>query len=265
MPGFNLAVVQFNRKDDEAEANLQRMKDYLRMLPAGIDLVLLPENWLGSQIIEGHGYREMMEELALVLDERCLLTSGAQYVRPADGKPLSRGLFLGGGLPGPVVFEKRFPSRSVGERGCIYSGTALPLVEHRGIQIGAVICVDLFYPELVRDLALRGALLILNPANIPRSRLSLWQHIGITRACENTVFVVMANNTGTVYPDGRAVQGGSFVARPDGYGLQLCGQDAGVYYFTLDLDLIYQVRQRWPYLEDARITRFKDGEVGPKQ
>ena len=252
MPVFNLAIVQFYRQDDNIKANLRRMKDYLRILPADTDLVLMPENWLGSKTIEEHAYREMMEELTLLLDSRYMLASGAQYVLTADGRPISRGLFGGNGIPEPVVIEKRFPSLAVGERGNIYSGTKLPLVEHRGITIGAAVCVDLFYPELVRNLALQGALLILNPANIPRSRLPLWQHIGITRACENTVYVAMANNTGTTYPDGRVVLGGSFVARPDGYGMQLCGREAGVYYFTLDLDLIYQVRQRWPYLKDVR-------------
>lgn len=250
MQSFTLSIVQFPRQNDP-EKNIARMEHYLSQLRPNTDLVLLPEDWLGPVVVEFETYLKIVEGLAAKIASRtCLLVSGAQYVR-CEGRILSRGIFWGGDLDNPVYFEKLFPSQAIGERDYIAPGTLLPVVEHKGVKVGAVVCVDLMYPEISRSLALRGAALILNPANIPATRMPLWHAVGIARACENTVFVAMANNTGTSYSDGREVLGESFVASPDGYGFLTCGREAGIFYFELDLDRIARVRQRWPYLKDV--------------
>ncbi|WP_051276309.1 carbon-nitrogen hydrolase family protein [Desulfovirgula thermocuniculi] len=255
MQRLTLAIVQFPRGDNPEE-NVARMAHYLSRITPGTDLVLLPEDWLGPAVVDFEEYFKIVEGLATkVSSRRCLLVSGAQYVR-CGGRILSRGIFWGGDLDAPVCFEKLFPSQAIGERDYIAPGTLLPVVEHRGVKVGAVVCVDLMYPEIARSLALEGAALILNPANIPATRMPLWHAVGTARACENTVFVAMANNTATSYADGREVMGESFLAPPDGYGFLSCGREPGVFYFKLDLARISRVRQRWPYLEDvANLTR----------
>ncbi|HUW65645.1 MAG TPA: hypothetical protein VMW83_13325 [Spirochaetia bacterium] len=85
----------------------------------------------------------------------CLLESGAQYVSIA-GTVYSRGLFLPPGQ-GAVPFEKHFPSHAIGERRFVTPCHCLPVVEHRGVRLRAVVCVDLMYPELLRRLALQGS------------------------------------------------------------------------------------------------------------
>lgn len=246
---IRLALVQFPRSARDHEANIRRMTDYL-VNTAPVDVVLLPENWLGPRVIAWADYLAIIEQLAAVLPPGCLLVSGAQYIQTADGI-FSRGLFWTPGREA-VPFDKQFPSQAIKERHSVSRGRLLPVVEHRGTRIGALVCVDLMYPELARRLALQGAEIILNPAGIPASRLELWQALGMVRAAENTVFVAMANNTGTSYDDGREVSGGSFVAGPYGYGFNAVGPQGGIFYFNLDLAQIAVVRQRWPYLADIR-------------
>ncbi|MDA8333654.1 MAG: carbon-nitrogen hydrolase family protein [Peptococcaceae bacterium] len=248
---IRLAVVQFPRTAPDRAAHIHRMADYLVNLEPA-DIVLLPEDWLGPQVVPWPEYLGMVKILAAGLPPACLLVSGAQYVETADGV-FSRGLFL---LPGrEIPFDKQFPSQAVGERGFVRPGRFLPVVEHRGVRLGAVVCVDLMYPELTRRLALQGAEVVLNPANIPADRLELWRALGLVRAAENTVFLACANNTGTSYEDGRPVSGGSFVARPNGCGFSAAGPCEGVYYFDIDLTEIKAVRRRWPYLADVRGLR----------
>jgi len=245
---IRLALVQFPRDVTDRAANIRRMAAYMTDTgPA--DIVLLPEDWLGPRIIAWPDYLAVVRDLAALLPPGCLLVSGAQYTQTADGV-FSRGLFLAPGRE--VLFDKQFPSQAVGERGFVNPGRFFPVVEHRGVRIGAVVCVDLMYPELVRRLALSGAQVILSPANIPAGRLDLWRALGQVRAAENTVFVAMANNTGTTYEDGRVVSGGSFVARPHGYGFRSAGSGEGVFHFGLDLTEIAAARERWPYLADVR-------------
>ncbi|SHI35303.1 carbon-nitrogen hydrolase family protein [Desulfofundulus thermosubterraneus] len=275
MSWVKLAIVQFPRDRTDLDQNIAQMHKFLDEITADVDVVLLPEDWLGATVIDWDDYQEIIVKLfhgAILSRGKSggyipdgphvvgspsltpVLVSGAQYVR-AEGGIFSRGMILGGELSAPVFFEKQFPSQAIGERKYVKPGTLLPVIRHRGTPLGVVVCVDIMYPEIVRSLALRGALLILNPANIPAARMPLWQSVGITRACENTVFVVAANNTATSYPDGREVQGDSFVAYPDGYTLLSCGREPGVYYFDLDLSRVNKVRQRWPYLEDVRSNR----------
>lgn len=250
MSRIKLATIQFPRRQPDQAHGIDQMTRYLSALEPDTDVVLLPEGWLGPGIMENAEYRTIMEELfGQIKAPDCLLASGAQYVKEDRGRPLARGYFLSRHHP-PVAYEKLFPSQAIGERRFIASGSRLPVVEHRGLLVGAAVCVDLFYPEVVRSLALRGAVLILNPANIPAGRMPLWHHLGVTRACENTVFVAMANNTDGTYPDHREIKGDSFVAYPDGYQLLTFGPQPGIYYSQLDLGLIDQVRERWPYLED---------------
>lgn len=246
---IRLAVVQFPRAARDPEAGIRLMDGYLAEC-APADIVLLPEDWLGPQVIAWPDYAAVVGKLAAGLPPGCLLVSGAQYVQTVDGV-FSRGLFWAPGRE-PVPFDKQFPSHAIGERGFVNPGRFLPVVEHCGVFIGAVVCVDLMYPELARRLALQGAQVILNPANIPASRLDLWHSLGLVRAAENTVFLACANNTATTYGDGRAVSGGSFVARPYGHGLIPTGSQAGVFYFDLDLAEIAAARERWPYLDDVR-------------
>jgi hypothetical protein len=275
MSCLKLVIVQFPRDRANLEQNISQMHGFLGKIDGDADVVLLPEDWLGAVVVDWGEYREIVFELyrkaflsrnragqgapkgGQVVDGSApgpLLVSGAQYVK-AEGGIFSRGMIVGGELPAPVFYEKHFPSRAIGERNHVRPGSALPLIRHRDIPLGAVVCVDIMYPEIVRNLALRGALIILNPANIPAARMSLWKSVGLTRACENTVFVAMANNTATSYPDGREVLGESFVAYPDGYDLLSCGREPGIYSFELDLSRVERVRRRWPYLEDIRSKR----------
>lgn len=244
---ITLALVQSRRTPDSRE-NLARVTRHLEGLGTA-DVVLLAENWLADHVVPWEEYLDAVAALSNLLSPQTLLAGGAQYVRAPQ--VVSRGAFVRAGRV-LARYEKLFPSRAVGERGVFAPGAELPVVEQEGVRLAAAVCVDLFYPEVVRRLALAGAVLVVNPASIPYARVSLWQALGRVRAAENTIFVAMACNTGTYYPDGRAVSGGGFVAYPDGRPVLALGSGEGVFTVSLDLDLVAQVRERWPYLEDVR-------------
>ena len=250
MKNITISIIQFDRKRLDRDYNLASMRSLLRGVKKNTDIVLMPEGWLGTDILDMTSYVRILEHLVEELPhEDCLLVAGAHYVSSGN-RVLSRGAFV---LPKElraVYFEKQFPSHAINERQFVSRGGHLPIINFGDVRMGGVVCVDLFYPEAVRGLALRNAQIIFNPANIPDCRMSLWQKIGVTRACENTVFVAMANNTGTAYPDGRIVAGQSFIACPGGDNVYTCGSEPGIYQFTVDLEEIERVRQRWRYLKD---------------
>ncbi|MFN4219091.1 MAG: carbon-nitrogen hydrolase family protein, partial [Candidatus Bipolaricaulia bacterium] len=147
--------------------------------------------------------------------------------------------------------EKIFPSNAVGERALLRPGERLPAFATEKLRFGIAICVDLFYPELVRSLAQREIAILFNPSNIPENRIALWRSLLCVRAAENTIFVTFANNTKSFYPDDRPVSGHSMVVSPRGEVLFEADDAEGVYTVELDLAQIAEARQRWPYLADS--------------
>ena len=68
-----------------------------------------------------------------------------------------------------------------------------PVVEFRGAKFGVMICFDWLFPEVVRILTLKGAQVILHPANLV---LPYCQEAMITRSIENSVFTATTNRVG---------------------------------------------------------------------
>ena len=249
---LRVAVIQFHRERGKPEDNLRRMNTLLPEI-TDADIVLMPEAWNGPQPISQAELGDLLAAWGdIAAKQHYTLLTGGLFVQIGDGKVSDVCHVIGpdGALLGQT--EKIFPSAPVGERKYMVHGRHLPVYEAGGVRFGVVICVDVFYPELVRSLALRGAEVVFNPANIVHSRLPLWHRLIQVRAAENTIFTVFCTNTGTTYPDDRRVLGHSAASAP--YG-ELCfeaGPAPGVYRIELDMTVPARLRARWPYLSDIR-------------
>lgn len=69
----------------------------------------------------------------------------------------------------------------------------LSVQQVRGAQIGIMVCFDWVFPEVTRSLALQGAEIICQPANLV---LAYCQQTMLTRSLENRVFSVTCNRFG---------------------------------------------------------------------
>jgi predicted amidohydrolase len=69
----------------------------------------------------------------------------------------------------------------------------LKIVHFRDARIGMMVCFDWIFPEVSRNLMLKGAQLICHPANLV---LPFCQQAMITRSLENRVFTITANRIG---------------------------------------------------------------------
>jgi len=228
-------------------------KEYVRFLIRGIlgsrfrdpVIVALPENWIGRDPVDEALYASLLEEIYKHTGLDVL--GGLAYIDTGEGVA-SRGLAVIGGRV-TWLCEKVFPSKAVGERGTIAPGRPGLVVEVAGVPLGCVACVDVFYPELSRRLAMRGAALIYNPSLIPTDRVGLWHSVLAARASENTVFTAGVNAGGVPYPDGRITGGGSRVYSPRGFRLGGDLVRGGVYY-EISLEELAVARERWAFYED---------------
>ncbi|MEM4700224.1 MAG: carbon-nitrogen hydrolase family protein [Candidatus Nezhaarchaeales archaeon] len=258
MGALRLGLAQFSRGEG-VEGNVREMARLVS--EARADVKLLPENWASARPLSQVEHERVLERVAEGLREGEVLVAGAHYVERGGGVVSVATVVSAEGVV--ASFEKRHPSRAIGEDKWLRPGRGGSVFRAGGVLMGGLVCIDLMYPEEARALALEGALVILNPASISLDRVELWRCVGRCRAAENTVFVASANNTLTTYPDGRPVMGGSFVASPEGSLVMSADLEPGLYLTSLDLSWVDRVRARWGFLEEARGGRQGGLSVSP--
>ncbi|MCB8838362.1 nitrilase-related carbon-nitrogen hydrolase [Aurantimonas sp. VKM B-3413] len=152
----------------------------------------------------------------------------------------------------PLLYAKRMLYGGY-EKELFVPGTApSPIVTIAGLACGLLVCFDVEFPELCRDLARRGAQAILVPTALPKSAGAAFiaEHVVPVRAFENQVFVVYADHCGA---DARfEYQGQSVIAAPDGSRLASAGTE-GPALLLADLDpaAYAESREQNPYLAEA--------------
>ncbi len=179
------------------------------------------------------------------LEERAGLIHNAAVMIHPDGEVQSyRKMFL----PTFGPFEERF---------FFTPGDALPVYDTPYGRVGMCICYDLFFPELLKGMALKGADMILCISASPSISREYFEQVLPARAIENTVFVAYANLVGT--QENLVFWGGSQVYSPRG---DLVGRAAyneeDALTFDIDFDIISEARAARPTLRDTRAELFAD-------
>jgi predicted amidohydrolase len=119
--------------------------------------------------------------------------------------------------------------------------------------VGLSVCYDLRFPELYREMALRGAVWIAVPAAFaPQTGKDHWQVLLRARAIENQAFVVAAAQCGQHNPS-RASYGRSCIVDPWGLVLAQGGDRPGVITAECDLEELARVRRSLPALAHRRL------------
>lgn len=117
--------------------------------------------------------------------------------------------------------------------------------ELNGVKMGAIICYDLRFPELIRPLALEGAQVLFIAAEWPLARRDHWRYLQIARAIENQMFVVSCNRSGSY--DGTEFAGTSMVVDPWGDVVaEGSVEQEETISVSLDMDKVHTVREQVP-------------------
>ncbi|MDX6698062.1 MAG: deaminated glutathione amidase [Solirubrobacteraceae bacterium] len=129
-----------------------------------------------------------------------------------------------------------------------------------GTGLGLSVCYDVRFPELFRELGRRGARVFAVPAafTAPTTR-DHWEPVLRTRAIENQVFVVAANQVGE-HPPANVCGGRSMIVDPWGTVLARAGGDVPeVIVADLDFDRQDAVRAEFPLLDHRRDDVYGEG------
>jgi deaminated glutathione amidase len=121
-----------------------------------------------------------------------------------------------------------------------------------GVELGLSVCYDIRFPELYRELVVRGARIIVIPAAFTLATTrDHWEVLVRARAIEDQAFVVAANQVGEA-GGGLRSGGRSLIVDPWGLVLATAPDRVGHVVADLDLDAQQRIRRELPSLANRR-------------
>ncbi|WP_373500869.1 carbon-nitrogen family hydrolase [Desulfococcus sp.] len=198
---FKVGFIQFDVRSGEVAANLAEAEKHLaRLADEGVSMAVLPEMWscgFDNLNLARHaaGTPKILERLCGLASRLNMVIAGS--MPEADDGRIYNTLHLvdaDGRIAGAyrkvhlfsVTDEHRY--FSPGDRSVVCDTTLGP--------VGLMICYDLRFPELCRALVLKGANIVVMPAQWPDARIDRWDILAQARAIENQIYVIGANRCG---------------------------------------------------------------------
>jgi predicted amidohydrolase len=264
------AVVQMTSGSD-LERNLARAADWIGAAARrGAELVALPEmfplirddgadtaNPHAQDVPDGPVLRFLAEQAAA---HRIVLAGGSFPERiPGDARVFNTSTVFGptGELLALYrkihLFDVDLPGATLRESARVAPGSEIAIAKTAACTLGLSVCYDVRFPELYRQLAERGAQVLLVPSafTVPTGR-DHWEVLLRARAIENQCFVVASAQYGE-HNASRRSYGHSLIADP--WGIVLCTvPDAeGIGLAELDFARQADTRRRLPALRHRRL------------
>jgi beta-ureidopropionase len=130
-----------------------------------------------------------------------------------------------------------------------------PVWETSAGRLGLIICYDRHFPEVARELGLKGAELVFNPsATVESLSRYLWELEQPAHAVANGFWIAASNRVGVEAPlNQHKFYGSSYFCSPRGKIIaQASDSEDEVLVADLDLDEIREVRNTWQFFRDRR-------------
>jgi len=269
---WKVAAIQMISTDDRDRNMTAATRLARRAAAEGADLIAFPENFSylrpeGSPIrvsdrLDGELVRGL-ENLARELD--CYVLAGSIPERiPRSRRVHNTSVLLAPDGRQLAVYRKihLFDIKIRGRVSFLESRRVAPgdrpvVVDTPLGCLGLSICYDLRFPELYRQLALRGAEVVFAPSAFTSyTGRYHWMPLLRARAIENQCWVVAPAQVGRHGP-GRRSHGHTAILDPWGTTVGVRERGAGVVTATIDLEKVRRVRAGLPALEHVRRELFR--------
>ena len=266
---FLVSCVQFTAVDGEKEATVEKALRLVRQAgERGSRLVVLPEVWTGLGYSTKDAYRRIAEPIPgpttdlLSREARRygMYIAGSLYEDARNGTYHNTCPLIGptGDIVG--IYRKTHlfdaPNRpdiqgGIRESDKVRAGTDLPVFETDIGVIGLSVCSDLRFPEIYREMTLKGARILVCASAFLSPRYDHWEFFLRARAAENQVWVVASGQYGTEPKSGIAFVGRSMVVDPWGT-ITATASDTETCLTTRIAPAFVDKIRRYPLLEQRR-------------
>lgn len=259
-------IFQFEVTESDYDKNLEKVQSLFRNNTLEEDsIVVLPEMWTSGYDLENidklafHNLEGVKDEMAkLAVKYKVNIVAGS-VPNIKEGEDVLNTAFVMD-KKGQLVYEysKIHLVPMLNEPKFLKGGDASAATfDLLGDKAGLVICYDLRFPELFRDLALEAAKVIFVVAEWPAERTEHWLTLLKARAIENQCYIVGSNTFGA-QPNGTTFAGNSIIINPFGEVLAQGSADKEEVVETdINLDYIAQVREDIPIFNSRRRDMYK--------
>jgi len=259
---MKVCIVNANPEIGDKKSNIKKIKEYIKKEKA--DLYIFGEMFLTGYICreevfslaENEKGNSIKEISKISKENNCNIIFGM----PFEGR---RGIVYNAGVlvkpNGINIYKKNFLANfgPFEEKFYFKQGMDLPVFETKHCKIGICICYDIFFPELIKGMVLKGADLIACISASPSITKIYFEKVLPARAIENTVYVAYSNLVGE--ENGLVFWGGSQLYSPKG-DLLARTKEYKEDYITYDIDfsMLKEARIARPTLRDTKPDIFLD-------
>jgi predicted amidohydrolase len=265
-----VSAVQITAVDGEKDRTVEKMLGFIDTAGRrGSTLVVLPELWTGLGFSDETGYRDIAEPIpgpvTSLLAEKArawgMCIAGSMYEAAPDGRYHNAVPLIGPGGDILGLYRKTHlfdaPNRpdippGIVESNKVAAGDRLDVYGTNLARIGLSVCSDLRFPEVYREMALKGAEILVCASAFLSPRYDHWEFFLRARATENQCFVVASGQYGKEPKSGLAFVGRSLIVDPWGVIVATASDDEGVVTAEIDLAYIETVRERYPLMRQRR-------------
>ncbi len=128
-------------------------------------------------------------------------------------------------------------------------------IAEKGVKVGLLLCYDLNFPEISRNLALMGAEVLLKLTEDFEEAYRMNRPVHLARAIENQAFLVSSNAVGQA--DGYSMYGHSMAVDPSGRILLEAGNRDALLSVTIDADEALSARKYGTAFQDHYLGQLK--------
>lgn len=205
---MNIKILQFKVAYGDVDSNIEKVKTLFEKEDLiGTDIVVLPEMWTTGYDLENvdrlacHSLepaKSVISELAVKYNVNIVAGSVANTTDgSSDVYNTAFVIDRSGGLV--YQYSKIHLVPMLNEPEYLAGGTdKVETFELEGETFGLVICYDLRFPELFRDLTMKGATTIFVVAEWPLARKKHWETLLKARAIENQGYIIASNTYGEI-------------------------------------------------------------------
>lgn len=253
---MKISVAQLDAGVSGPENRFRWLEQQLRQAATeNVDLIVFPELFLSGYNV-GDALHQCAEAKDGPFAQRVGVLAKSLGVAVAYGYPERDGptvynafIFIDG--HGTTLANHRKTILPVGgEHDWFATGSTIPVFRFNEATVAMVICYECEFPEIIRNVALRGANIVLVATAGGKDWKQVPQCVVPARAYENGIFIAYANYCGV--ENGHGFCGLSCVVDPSGGDLARAGKSQDVISANVDLGLVARARAKVPFLKDQQ-------------
>ncbi len=253
MQPLTITLIQANLFWENKAANLRMFEEKIKNIENGTELVILPEMFSTGFSMKPETLAETMEGETvswmkeISASEKIIITGSVMI---QDGENYYNRLIwmLPNGQFG--YYDKRHLFGFANENEHYAAGNKRLIAQAKGWKINLQVCYDLRFPVWARQANANEYDVLIYVANWPERRSHAWKTLLCARAIENQCYVIGVNRVGD---DGNKIyhSGNSMIIDPMGQVLYHKADEEDVFTFSLQKELLQEVRNKFPFLKDG--------------